>query len=77
MESQPATLLRYRFDTVAQTKAHLRDGVRGTLLFFRGHELPASAPEIACTLTLVALPAGPRLPLLTLMGGRLGESLNR
>ena len=31
-----ATLLRYRFDTVAQTRAHLHAAADGTLLFFRG-----------------------------------------
>jgi len=39
-----ATLLRYRFDTVAQTRAHLHAAADGTLLFFRGgDQRPAGA----------------------------------
>src|SRR5207245_887639 len=42
----PATLLRYRFDDVAQTRAHLIASERSTLLFFRDRELRAGTPVL-------------------------------
>ena len=45
-----ATPLRCRFDTVAQTRAHLHAAHGGTLLFFRGAGLPA--PDAAVLVEL-------------------------